>query len=849
MAADRATVAADLIEQARAASSSGAPATAERILHRAIRSLTHPDATPRDQRLRATATIALAAPVFERRGLSPALDLLGQADHLLDGPDGDGIRTLSRVQRAGFLARAGDWGAAVSMLSGIGTDDAWLTGRQLVSVHLNRASAHQYLGHHDRAIGDLRVALDLASRHHCLDLEFKARHNLGYSHFLVGDVPAALRAMGEADRMDVDVARATAKRDHAQVLLESGLLDEATTLLAEALRIATERRLHHEVGETLVDIARLELLRGDGERALAVAREAARLFRRRGADGWWVQAEILRAESLLACGTGRAGARRLVERLQSLPTQSRAVRLDARLVATEASLVAGDIEGAQALFRGTRASPTSPSARLRHDWIAARLALAAGDRARARRRLREAARRVAEQQDRPASLDARTAFALHAQKLVGLDVGLAVETSARATLAASERWRAATARLPTLVPHPDVELDERFTRLRALRQQLRDAGDSRRTDRLGLEIVALERAIRHREWELADHDRRPVVRAPARAGECVTHAAATDTDVLSLLAVRGRLLAVTISTAGVQLHDLGGSEEVAERTRQVLADLAVLGRVLPSGLTEVVRRSLHHRLDELARMLPIPRTRSRLLLVPTRVLRSIPWRMIDGMHDRPLVVTPSLAAWLLPPTHTAGKVVAIAGPGLARAATEIDAVAAPWGTSATVLPDATGADLAEALRTAHLVHVAAHGFHHDQNALFASVAMHDGPLFAYELQRRGVGAGHVVLSACDTGRAMMRASDESVGLTASLLACGARSVVAAVAPVRDAAAAELMVDYHRELAGGASAAVALQRASDRAADPDQARLFCTYGTDWSASGQDASDHSASDFTG
>lgn len=835
MAADRATVAADLIEQARSASSSGAPATAERMLHRAIRSLTHPDATPHDQRLRATATIALAAPVFERCGLSPALDLLGEADHLLTGPDGDGIRTLSRVQRAGFLARAGDWGAAVTMLSGIGTDDAWLTGRQLVSAHLNRASAHQYLGHHDLAVRDLRVALDLATRHRCLDLEFKARHNLGYSHFLTGDVPAALRAMGEADRIDVDVARATAKRDHAQVLLESGLLDEATTLLGEALEIATERRLHHEVGETLVDMARLELLRGDPDRALTVARDAARLFRRRGAQGWWVQAEILRAEALLARGPGRAGARRLAERVRALPTQSRAVRMDARLVATEASLAAGDLEGAQALFRGTRTSMTSPSARLRHDWIAARLALAAGDRARARRRLREAARRVAEQQDRPASLDVRTAFALHAQKLVGLDIGMAVETSARATLAASERWRAATSRLPTLVPHADAELDERFTQLRGLRQQLRDVADSRRTDRLGLEISALERAIRHREFELTDHDRRPVVRAPARAGECVAHAAATDTDVLSLIAVRGRLLAVTISTAGVQLHDLGGSEPVAERTRQVISDLAVLGRVLPTGLTEVVRRSLRRRLDELARMLPIPRTRSRLLVVPTRVLRSIPWRMIDGMHDRPLVVTPSLAAWLLPPAPGAGRVVAVAGPGLVRAAAEVVVVAEPWGASATVLPEATGTDLADALRTADLVHVAAHGHHHDQNALFSSLAMHDGPLFAYELQQRGVGAGHVVLSACDTGRAWMRPSDESVGLTATLLACGARSVVAAVAPVRDAPAADLMADYHRALAGGVSAAVALQRASERADDPDQARLFCTYGTDWSAS--------------
>src|SRR5690606_38092189 len=124
---------------------------------------------------------------------------------------------------------------------------------------------------------------------------FKARHNHGYTRFLVGDVPGALRAMGEADRMDVEVARATAKRDYARVLLHSGLTDEAATLLEDAVAIATAHRLPHEVGEALLDTARLDLLRGRPQQAGAAAAHAARLFRRRGADGWWVQAEIVRA--------------------------------------------------------------------------------------------------------------------------------------------------------------------------------------------------------------------------------------------------------------------------------------------------------------------------------------------------------------------------------------------------------------------------------------------------------------------------------------------------------------------------------------------------------------------------
>lgn len=830
-----AVTSADLIERARAANSLGRPATAEQLLRRAIRTLARPDATTADRQLRGAATVALASPVFERRGLAAALDLLDEADALVPGSDGDAVRTLSSVQRAGFLARGGEWRVAVELLSTIGPSSPGLTRRQLVSVHLNRATARQYLGDLSRCMLDLQTALDIAADADCPDLEFKARHNLGYTRFLSGDVPGALRAMSEADRMDVDVARATAKRDYARVLLESGLTDEAAPLLDAAYGIARELRLRHEVGEILVDMARLELLRGRPEQAYAAATSAAQLFRRRAADGWWVQAAVLRAEAALTRGTTRAGARRIAGAFAELPTHSRVVRLEALLVATEASLAGGDIETARTLFVQARGVPTSPAGRLRQDWLAARLALAAGDHGRARRRLREAADRLAEQQDRPASLDARTAFALHAQRLASLDVRIALDAgSPHQVLAATERWRAATSRLPSLVPHTDDELDDLFSRLRSLRSQLRDTADPARTDELTARVDELERAIRRREWELADHDRTIRLRRPAHAAEVRARAEATDTDVLSLLAVDDRLRAVTISADGIRLHDLGDAEAIAESTRRLLADVAMSRRRLPGALSGVVRRSLSRRLDDLAALLPVPRTRSRLLVVTTKVLRSVPWRLVPGIADRPVVVTPSLTSWLVgaPAPGSSPITVALAGPGLERAVTEVNEVASTW--SGRALTSATGVDLTEALLGADVVHVAAHGHHHEQNALFSSLAMTDGPLFAYELQRQGVRSAHVVLSACDIGRAMMRPGDEAVGLTSSLLACGARSVVGAVAPVDDGPAASLMADYHRHLAAGAPSSVALQLATASSDHPEQAGLFCTYGADWSA---------------
>jgi CHAT domain-containing protein len=80
------------------------------------------------------------------------------------------------------------------------------------------------------------------------------------------------------------------------------------------------------------------------------------------------------------------------------------------------------------------------------------------------------------------------------------------------------------------------------------------------------------------------------------------------------------------------------------------------------------------------------------------------------------------------------------------------------------------------------------------------------------------------------GRSDLRPGDEPLGLTAALLALGARSVVGAVAPVLDAVAADAMASYHRHLAAGQSAASALAMVVE---EEPRAGAFCLYGTDWS----------------
>ena len=77
-------------------------------------------------------------------------------------------------------------------------------------------------------------------------------------------------------------------------------------------------------------------------------------------------------------------------------------------------------------------------------------------------------------------------------------------------------------------------------------------------------------------------------------------------------------------------------------------------------------------------------------------------------------------------------------------------------------------------------------------------------------------ASLLVLSACDSGLSEVRSGDELMGLTASLLALGTRTVVATTCPVPDDSTRRLMLEFHAGLASSLGPSPALARAQRRA---------------------------------
>jgi CHAT domain-containing protein len=117
-----------------------------------------------------------------------------------------------------------------------------------------------------------------------------------------------------------------------------------------------------------------------------------------------------------------------------------------------------------------------------------------------------------------------------------------------------------------------------------------------------------------------------------------------------------------------------------------------------------------------------------------------------------------------------------------------------------------------ALDGASLAHVAAHGRFRADNPLFSSLTLSDGPLTVYDLESLRRAPHTLVLSACESGLSDVRPGDELMGLAAALFSLGTATVVGSVSAIPDDRTVPLMTAFHRQLASGAGAAVALARA-------------------------------------
>nr|WP_042198880.1 CHAT domain-containing protein [Kibdelosporangium sp. MJ126-NF4]CEL23593.1 Tetratricopeptide TPR_4 [Kibdelosporangium sp. MJ126-NF4]CTQ93129.1 Tetratricopeptide TPR_4 [Kibdelosporangium sp. MJ126-NF4] len=711
-----------------------------------------------------------------------------------------------------------------------GTDDPARITESLLASVANRGLAYVITGRLGPATRDLNRAIAIAIEHNLPIRLAITMISLGDLKRRTGDIPGALRCYEEAERICQEQGPDMLSRlrlDRAQALLAAGLADHAGQDLDLVIPHAREQRVYQDLAEAELFRAAAALLEDELTLAKRMATAARRRLLKRGNESWATIAALisLRVDARRAVGSGRIPAR-LPTLATQLAQQLRALRLtdDAMLADTLAArleLLRGNPGRAEALLaqvpRPGQLTPIEQRMLLR--LCQAELAVAQGNRRKAFAQARAGLNELSRARDRMGGLELVSGTAIHGQELGDLAVRLVLDggdtaAEARRLFDWLERTRAQTYRYEAS-GSDDPRLSELIAETRHLGYTLRQARiEGRPTAKLQSRYAERRRAAMRLGWHAASRwgKPRPVagvtqVLAQLGSGALVSFAVSGDS-----------LLAVVLAHGRVRLVRLGSAAEASENAMRLHADLnAMAPDHLPEPLFDAITMSARKHAAALDAQLlrPLTGLDGDLVIVPTGALYAVPWGALDSLRSRPVTVAPSATAWLaasqgsFPDGHTA----LVRGPGLTAAIGEIDKLAAHYDKARLLAgPDATSERVLGTMDGASLVHIAAHGEHEADNALFSRLELVDGALFAHELARLRRPPRQVVLAACELALNRIRPGDEALGFAGSLLAGGVGTVVAAASRVGDLPAAGAMDDYHRALVAGAAPAMALAEA-------------------------------------
>lgn len=823
----------------------GRPAEAVRLLRQALRTLPVNTGAMETISLRVRVLCTLAYAEAEVTTVADGLVHLGTASDLLHavppGPARWELEGLVHSQHALVLLRAlritealALFDRAIPLLEQALHANA-LDPAVLIRTILNRGRSYIDNGQIDAAEQDMRRSLTLAEQHNLAVLQAKALGNLGDIAQLHGDIPGALDFHEHAERIFRRLAPDLVPRtqiDQARALLAAGLPHEAADHLDEALPELRRTRASQDLAEAELARAAAALLLGDLPLARSMASAARTRFARRGSTAWAEVAALtrMRADALLALGgtpsrsASPSKASALADRLASIGLSDEASM--ARMIAVRLAYRRGSVRKAQDLV-ATVPAP-GPHTPIDHRMLLrlCRAELAPSP----QRALAEAnagLTELSQVRDRMGGLDLLCGTAVHGRELGELAVGL-VLSSGDATEVFNwvERTRAQVYRYEPLPQIDDPLLATRVAESRTLARTLQQARlDGRPITDLESRFDVLQREVTRLGWHTSPWGRpRPVCELPdvmARLGTRTLVSFVTHNDSLA---------AIVVTADSAELIPLGSAESAAETTRQLHADLDVLAPDhLPPALLETITASATRRAaaldDQLIQPLADAIGTNDLVVIPTGELYAVPWGVLPSLHTRPVVVAPSATAWLTAAeaTPSASRVVLVGGPDLPESVGEVRRLRTVY-PDAALLPEATTSDVLRELNGARLAHIAAHGLHAADNALFSRLELFDGPLFAHETARLPHPPEQVVLAACELALAHIRPGDEALGFAGALLASGSHTVVAAVNKVGDHAAALTMDDFHQRLAEGKPTAQALAEAT--ASDPLHRPFVC-----------------------
>jgi tetratricopeptide (TPR) repeat protein len=658
-----------------------------------------------------------------------------------------------------------------------------------------------------------------------------------WSSFHAGRPAESVRRFEEAGRLLAAAGLPLGEHhlEYADVLGDLRLLDEAMTAARSAAVEFERYGARLMAAEARLRCAGLALELGDAATAWTDAAAAARDFRRQRRPAWAARAIVAQAEAEAARdGYSPSALRRLSGAAASL--QRLGLRAEAaygHLAAGRAALGLhrGAVAGRELTLAGDLAHGQSLLVRLRGHLARALLA-EAQDSGHVVRECSRGLRDLARHRDALPSLELRVLAAGHGAQLGVLGLRRLLPTASPSRIF---DWleRTRTAALMRVQP-PAAGVDEDVIALRGVDYELRAARLERGEEPPALlaRQSALEARIRRRSWTgegVGNEGASLATAAEARSaldGEWLVEYAVID----------DRLLAVVVEPRRTRVVELGPVELVLREAEAVSFGLRRLlhGTRFAADAMTATGEALRALAHQLIAPLGVPAD-APLVVVPSARLLGVLW---SPLHPAPVSVAPSASLWMYARrTASNGRprgadrpgVALVAGPYLAGAVEEVNAVAAEYRSARTLLPPHSTVDATvELLKETDLAHLACHGQFRSDSPLFSALELSDGQLTLYEMLARGVAPHRVVLASCNSGSQRSYEGNEMLGFVGAMMSNGSAGVAAAEMPIPDGACAGSMSVLHRRISRGDSLASAVwhARAALATGGPEEYVAWC-----------------------
>lgn len=288
-----------------------------------------------------------------------------------------------------------------------------------------------------------------------------------------------------------------------------------------------------------------------------------------------------------------------------------------------------------------------------------------------------------------------------------------------------------------------------------------------------------------------------------------------------------RLWAFVLDRQGLRVTPLDVStRQVTQTIEQLHANINSALRLGPEragqGLHSVARMLLQRLDGWLRRDLPVRwADYDRVVVVPYGALHYLPFHLLhDGTthllarHEISVLPAAALVAQVhaLPSRSIRALALAHSDDGRLPATLDEARMVAMTFPGAYFVEDEAKRSMLQDAGQYTILHLAAHGEHRPDAPEFSFIRLADGLLQADDLFQLDLGCSLVVLSACETGRALVAPGDDLIGLGRGLLYAGARSLVLSQWRADDATTLAIMKRFYAELARGTPKSAALRAA-------------------------------------